>query len=82
MAQFKHPFGNEEEVVHIGDMTCENRTDRISLYGSCDITRDQQGLEQALQLYSLLQGVIASLEGQQLPEHISIEQPVKMNSPL
>lgn len=47
-------FQNESEVMILKgqshDLNIENRTDRVSLYGSVDITRDAQGLAQALRL--------------------------------
>ncbi len=39
------PFNNEEDVIHVGELDIENRLDRISIHGSVDITKDQQGLE-------------------------------------
>ena len=33
------PAYNESESLGIGDLTIENRTDRISIYGNIDLTR-------------------------------------------
>ncbi len=71
-------FQNESEVMIIKgenhDLNIENRLDRVSLYGSVDITRDQVGLEQALRLKSVVDGMVAVLEAEQqnavLPEKI------------
>src|SRR3982074_444499 len=49
MSNFK-PFKNEEESLIIDDLTIENRLDRVSLYGSVQLTRDKTGLQQARQL--------------------------------
>jgi len=38
-----NPFKNESESLQIGDLTVENRIDRISIFGSIDITRDKEG---------------------------------------
>jgi hypothetical protein len=74
-------FQNESEVMIIKgqnhDLNIENRLDRVSLYGSVDITRDQVGLEQALRLKGVVDGMVAVLEGEErqgvLPENIENE---------
>ena len=48
------PFENEEESLSIGDLTAENRTDRVELYGRIHLTRDKSGLEMARQLKALI----------------------------
>src|SRR4051794_15440717 len=64
------PFADEAALTSIGDLTIENRLDRVSLYGSLDLTRDQQGLEDARRLRALLEGIVTVLEseGDRLPE--------------
>ncbi len=37
------PFANESESLRLDDLTIENRTDKVSLYGSIEITRDKRG---------------------------------------
>ena len=58
-------FQNESEVMIIKgenhDLNIENRLDRVSLYGSVDITRDQAGLAQALRLKGVVDGMVAVL---------------------
>ena len=49
------PFANESESLGIGDLTIENRTDRISIYGNIDLTRDKAGLEHARMLKAVLE---------------------------
>lgn len=56
------PFANECESARIGDLTVENRTDRVSVYGSLDLTRDQDGLRQARRLQELLDAIVHALE--------------------
>ena len=41
------PYQNEEESLAIGELTVENRLDRVSVYGSIDLTKDKAGLQQA-----------------------------------
>ena len=66
------PFANESESLGIGDLTIENRTDRISIYGSIDLTRDKAGLEHARMLKAVLDKVVQVLEGEQnLPDKIA-----------
>jgi hypothetical protein len=66
------PFTNESESLGIGDLTIENRTDRISIYGSVDLTRDKAGLEQARMLKAVLDRVVQVLESEGgLPDRIA-----------
>ena len=66
------PFANESESLGIGDLTIENRTDRISIYGSIDLTRDKAGLEHARMLKAVLDKVVQALESEKnLPDKIA-----------
>jgi hypothetical protein len=69
-----HPFADETASLQIGGLTVENRTDRVSVYGSLDITRDRIGLARAAQLQLLLNAVVAALrsEGDALPQAVPI----------
>ncbi|MFC4236534.1 hypothetical protein ACFOY8_15115 [Thalassospira xianhensis] len=58
------PFENEEQVLQLGELTIENRVDRVSLFGSIDIKRSKDGLAVARQLKQLLDGVTAALESE------------------
>ncbi len=64
------PYANESDVLHIGALTVENRVDRITVSGDIDLTLDQAGLASARQLLALLAQVVATLEGQDLPERL------------
>jgi hypothetical protein len=64
------PFANEADVVNVGHLAVENRLDRITIAGDVDLTADQHGLALARQLHALLGQVVASLEGQALPERL------------
>jgi len=65
------PFANEADSVGIGDLTIENRLDRVSIYGSLDLTRDKQGLEHARALKALLDSIVRVLEAdKKLPDKL------------
>jgi len=55
------PFANESETIQIADLTIENRTDRVTLYGSIDLTRDKEGLENAQELKRIIEAVVKPL---------------------
>lgn len=64
-------YENETDSFNIGNMTLENRLDRISLYGSLDITKDKEGLEKALKLKRIIDASIDALKrDKNLPEQI------------
>jgi hypothetical protein len=66
------PFANESESLGIGDLTIENRMDRISIYGTIDLTRDKTGLEHARMLKAVLDKVVQVLESEKnLPDKIA-----------
>ena len=76
------PFANEEEVITIQELTLENRLDRVSIHGSVDITKDQQGLEYAFALKRQIDTIVEYLKKQALPEKISVENTAKkVNNP-
>ena len=59
-----HPFADDAVSITLGDMTIENGTARIALYGSLDITRDQQGLARARALLTLLSDAVKLLQNE------------------
>ena len=79
------PYENESESLRIVDLTIENRTDRISIYGSLDITRDKQGLIAAKELKNILDTALKTLEAEEksgtLPEKIATEATVTITNP-
>lgn len=74
-------FENESDAITIGGLSIENRLDRISIYGSLDLTRDKQGLQQALALKEIFDAVVFSLSSGELPEHIEIDAPTVVANP-
>jgi len=79
------PFADEEASLEINGLTVENRLDRVSLYGSLDITRDQAGLTAARELKDLLCGIVAELEAVaksgDLPGQVELVQPETVENP-
>jgi hypothetical protein len=76
-----NPFKNESESLQIGDLTVENRTDRVSIYGSIDLTLDKEGLTYARQLKEILDLTLAELEKADLPEKISLTPADTVDNP-
>ena len=75
------PFANEAEVLNIGQLSIENRLDRITLSGALDVTHDQAGLALARQLQDALAAVINRLESESLPEHIATNGGTRIDNP-
>lgn len=67
------PYANESESLEIADLTIENRTDRVQIYGSIHLTRDKAGLGNARILKQLLDDVVQALESDKsLPDEIKL----------
>ena len=56
------PFADDSAATSIGDLHLENWRDRIAVYGSLDLTRDQAGLALAREMRQVLDSVIQILE--------------------
>ncbi|MCW2239063.1 hypothetical protein [Azospirillum canadense] len=70
------PFANESEALTLGELIVENHIDRLALFGSLDLTRDQVGLRHARALKALLDEVVHALESDKaLPENIAPPEP-------
>jgi hypothetical protein len=79
------PYANESETVQIADLTIENRTDRVTLYGSIDLTRDKEGLAHAQELKKIIDAAVKTLETEQgrgaLPDRIAVEATTTVSNP-
>jgi len=75
------PFANETDSLSIGELTVENREDRITIYGNIDITRDKEGLGNAEILQTLFNDIIASMKAGDLPDKISIKPAENVANP-
>lgn len=81
MSHFK-PYANESDVIRIGALEIENRTDRISLTGDVVLTRDQAGLALARELQALLDQVVKALEAEEkLPEKVEVKPAREVKNP-
>ncbi len=69
MASIK-PFQNEKDAIEIGELTIENRLDRVELYGSLQLTRDKAGLALARQLKDVVDKTIKAMQSGELPDQI------------
>lgn len=78
-------FKNEAETHLLQGLNIENRLDRVSLYGSLDLTHDAAGLALALKLKALLDGVVEVLSREQasgvLLEKISLQASDEVANP-
>ena len=75
------PFKNEEECLQIGGLTIENRLDRVSIFGSIDITRDKEGLAVARELKGILELTLAELENADLPDKVALKPAETVKNP-
>jgi len=62
------PFADDSASLSIGEFTIENGTDKVALYGSLDLSRDQSGLQQAKALKAAVDAIVKALE-QDKPLH-------------
>lgn len=78
-------FRNESETRILHGLNIENRLDRVSLYGSLDITHDAPGLELALKLKEMVDGMVAVLQEEQannaLPASITLKPTGQVDNP-
>lgn len=78
--EFK-PFKNESDCLQLGDLTIENRIDRVSIFGSIDITLDKEGLAVAKELKAIIDSTIAEMERTDLPDKIAIRSAETVDNP-
>ncbi|ANA41789.1 hypothetical protein A2G06_16765 (plasmid) [Geobacter anodireducens] len=75
------PFRNESEVIQINGLTVENRLDRVSIYGSIDLTLDKIGLKKARKLLEVVMATVDVLEAEDLPEKVITDMPETVKNP-
>lgn len=79
------PFANEADALELGDLKIENRVDRVSLYGSLDLTRDRAGLDHAKKLKALLDATVKQLEADAvagiLPDAVTVVPAESVKNP-
>lgn len=76
------PFENETQSIQIDELSIENRLDRIEIYGALVITRDQVGLQRALEIQTLINATVQSLQDQtDLPQAIEIKPSETIDNP-
>ncbi|MCK8785105.1 hypothetical protein M0638_11990 [Roseomonas sp. NAR14] len=65
------PYEDEQSALTIGGLSLENHADRVSVFGSLDLTRDKAGLQAARDLARALEAVVKALEAaRDLPETV------------
>ncbi len=75
-------FENESDSLAIAELTVENRVDRISLYGSIDLTKDQEGLAKALKLKRIIDSAIDAMKrDKNLPDRIALKESDTVDNP-
>jgi hypothetical protein len=75
------PFKNESDCIQIGDLNIENRVDRVSIFGSIDLTLDKEGLKAAQELKAILDKTLTEMENTDLPDKIAIAKPKIVGNP-
>lgn len=76
------PFADEADSLQIDDLTVENRSDRVSLYGSVALTKDKAGLTHARALKAVVDAVVTALEAEKtLPDMVATKPPDQVPNP-
>lgn len=76
------PFANEADVLTVGNLSVENRVDRVTLQGDVELTKDRRGLALARELKALLDATVAALEADKaLPDEVEVEKPRSVRNP-
>ncbi len=75
------PYADESASLAVAGLTLENHVDRIALYGQMMISKDQQGLKDALDLQAELNKIITILQAAELPKHIATAPVVMVKNP-
>ena len=81
MSDFK-PFDNEADVLTVGNLSVENRVDRVTLQGDIELTRDRKGLALARELHAVLAATLKALQAYKaLPETVETIKPRLVANP-
>jgi len=75
------PYQNEADCLQFGDLTIENRLDRISIFGSIDLWKDKGGLNAAQQLKTIIDQAITELEKCDLPDKVELAKAETVANP-
>lgn len=75
------PFQNEEEAITISELTIENRLDRVSIYGSVDITKDKQGQDYLFEPKRQIDAIADQMKNEELPERMENLEAKEVNNP-
>ncbi|HEY4713951.1 MAG TPA: hypothetical protein VIH30_06895 [Aquirhabdus sp.] len=75
------PFFDESSSQVIAGLTMENHVDYVSIYGQGLITKDQQGLVQALALQKQINAIVIVLQAIDLPAQIENKPVVMVDNP-
>lgn len=75
------PFSDESAALQIGDLNVENRIDRVSLFGSVEITRDKVGLALAQELKGRIDQLVEALKSEHLPENLEVLAAAEVKNP-
>ncbi len=75
------PFQNEEEIITISGLTIENRLDKVSFYGSLDITRDKQGQEFLFELKHQIDAIVEQMKKEDLPDRVETIEDKEVDNP-
>lgn len=75
------PFANEADVAAVGNLSFENRLDRITISGDIDLTLDKAGLAQARALHALLGSIVDAMAARELPDTLPPPQVGEIDNP-
>jgi hypothetical protein len=76
-----NPYQNESDSIQLSDLTIECRLDRISLYGSIDLTLDKIGLQRAQELKKIIDQTVSVLEKSDLPDMVVLQPAETVKNP-
>lgn len=66
-----HAFADDNSSYNVADLTCENNGHYLSVYGDAQFGKDQQGLQQLLELKRIVDEAVECLQNTvDLPEQI------------